>query len=205
MTGATALNNENNMNKNNHIRFIKASLKYKDTIFRWLAEPHVQEFWDNTQAHKDDILNFMQGRKESSDYAGGNYVYWIGLVDDVPYTLVMIIKENPGENREQIKNDHLSTTGSTYSIDFMIGEKEYFGRGLGAKTLEEFTEFFQDNVDHYADTFFIDPDVTNSRAKHVYEKAGFKYIGDFVMGGQGVFQGHKTHFMVKRVPLKSMS
>lgn len=45
------------MDQENQIRFEKASFPYKDTIFRWLAEPHVQEFWDNSQAHKDDIVN----------------------------------------------------------------------------------------------------------------------------------------------------
>lgn len=39
---------------------------------KWLNEPHVQEFWDNTQAHKEDILNFIQGRKTPSQYAEGN-------------------------------------------------------------------------------------------------------------------------------------
>lgn len=107
------------------ITFEKINIKFKDTIFKWLAEQHVQEFWDNSQAHKDDILNFIEGRKQPSSYARGEYVYWVGLVDDIPYSLIMTIKENYGEKREQIKNDHLSTTGATYSIDFMIGEKDY--------------------------------------------------------------------------------
>ncbi|MFI5206205.1 MAG: GNAT family N-acetyltransferase, partial [Candidatus Paceibacterales bacterium] len=160
------------------------------------------EFWDNSQAHKDDIVNFIHGRKEPSRYANGQYVYWVGLMNKIPFSLIMTIKENRGEERPQIKDDHLSVTGSTYSIEFMIGEKEYFGKGLGAKTLEKFTLFFQAYVDENADTFFIDPDLTNSRAKHVYENAGFKYIGDFIMGGDGVFAGRNSYFLVKKLPLK---
>ena len=186
----------------NKITFQKACLKHKDFIFNWLNEPHVQEFWDNSQAHKDDIRIFLHGRNEPSDYADGRYVYWIGLLDDVPYALLMTIKEYPGEDREKIKNDYISTTGSTYSIEFMIGKTEYFGKGLGARTLEEFTKFFQDQVDVKADTFFIDPDVANPRAKHVYGKAGFVHVGDFVMGGKGVFRGHEMNFLVKKLPLK---
>jgi len=30
----------------------------------------IMEFWDNTQAHKDDIVNFAEGRKTPSSYAG---------------------------------------------------------------------------------------------------------------------------------------
>ena len=181
------------------IYFEQVTSKYKNVIFHWLAEPHVQEFWDNSQEHKDDIVKFINGRKEPSNYANGNYVYWIALIDNHPYSLIMTIKENKDEERPQIKNDHLSTTGSTYSIDFMIGDKDYFGKGLGARTLEEFTLFIREKYDKRADTLFIDPDELNPRAKHIYEKAGFKYIGDFIMAGHGVFAGRKTHFMVKKL------
>ena len=37
------------------ISFEKASIKHQDMIFKWLAEPHMQEFWDNSQEHKDDL------------------------------------------------------------------------------------------------------------------------------------------------------
>lgn len=38
-----------------NIHFEKANLSHKETIFNWLKEPHVQEFWDNSQEHKDDF------------------------------------------------------------------------------------------------------------------------------------------------------
>ena len=179
--------------------FEKAKACHKEIIYSWLNEPHVQEFWDNTQAHKDDIVNFMQGRVTSSNYANGEYVYWVGSIDNVPYCMIMTIEEKAGQDRPKIKNDHLSKRGSTYSLEFMIGNKDYFGKGLGAKTLTKFLVFFKDNFDTNADTFFIDPDVTNSKAKHVYEKAGFTFIGDFIMEGNVCFVGHKTHFLVKKL------
>jgi RimJ/RimL family protein N-acetyltransferase len=82
-------------------------------------------------------------------------------------------------------------------MDYTIGNIACFGKGLGAKTLEVFIDFFRSSYDSQADTFFIDPDVTNPRARHIYEKAGFKYIDDFIMEGEGVFAGRKTHFLVK--------
>jgi RimJ/RimL family protein N-acetyltransferase len=88
--------------------------------------------------------------------------------------------------------------GHTYGLDYMIGSKAHVGKGLGAETLGAFVEFFKTNIDPQADTFFIDPDERNPRAKHVYEKAGFEHVGDFVMDGEGVFNGHKTHLMVWR-------
>jgi hypothetical protein len=57
------------------ITFQKATIIHKDIIFSWLREPHVQEFWDNTQGNKDDILNFIGGRTEPSNYCDGKYIY----------------------------------------------------------------------------------------------------------------------------------
>ena len=151
-----------------HFAFTKVTQNHKHAIFFWLKEPHVREFWDNTQGHKDDVINFINGRKEPSSYCDGLYTYWVGMVD-----------------------------GQPYSIDYMIGNRNYFGKGLGAKTLAAFIDFFKETVDPLADTFFIDPDITNPRAKHVYKKAGFKYIGDFIMEGSGCFAGRKSHFLVK--------
>lgn len=186
-----------------NIRFEKATSKHQKAIFEWLEELHVKEFWDNSQAHKSDILHFINGRKEPSNYAHGLYIYWIGLLDEKPYSLIMTIEETPGAKRPQIKEKHLSRTGTTYSLDYMIGDKNYVGKGLGAKSLEAFIEFFQKEFDVRADTFFIDPDVTNTRAKHVYEKVGFEYVGNFIMEGDGVFAGRKTHFLVKKLKTNS--
>ncbi len=57
------------------ITFTHASAHHLSLIFDWLKEPHVQEFWDNTQGNKDDIINFIEGRTTPSTYCGGKYVY----------------------------------------------------------------------------------------------------------------------------------
>ena len=57
-----------------NIHFKKVTGAHLDTIFSWLSEPHVMEFWDNTEAHKNDIVNFSEGQKTPSYYAGGRYV-----------------------------------------------------------------------------------------------------------------------------------
>jgi RimJ/RimL family protein N-acetyltransferase len=78
----------------------------------------------------------------------------------------------------------------------MIDNENYLGKGLAASTLEAFTKFLQEDVDPTIDTFIIDPDPNNPRAKHVYAKAGFNRVGDFIME-RGVFKGQKTYLMVK--------
>lgn len=168
-------------------------------IFSWLQEPHLQEFWDTTQEHKDDILNFMNGRKEPSSYCDGLYIYWLGVYDGVPYSMIMTIQEKTEYDSPPLKKAHLSTTGSTYSFDYMIGNPNYLGKGLGAVTLERFVDFFKGEVDPEADTFFIDPQVANQRACHTFKKAGFLYVGDFVMEGTGHSRGRQNQLLVKKL------
>lgn len=181
-----------------NIQFEKATAKHIDIIFGWLAEPFVQKFWDNTQGHKDDILNFVQGRKVPSIYAGGKYVYWIARVDDHPFAMLMTIQETVEDHGPPIKLNYLSKTGHTYGIDYMIGNKNYVGKGYGAKTLSEFLNFFRREFDAKADTYIIDPASDNPRAKHVYMKAGFEHVCDFIMSGDVSGQGKLHHLLIRR-------
>ena len=103
------------------IKFEKVTRAHLDIIFRWLVEPFVQEFWDNTQGHKDDILNFVNCRKESSNYCDGKYVYWIASCDGHPFAMLMTIQETIEDHINDIKLNHLSKTGHIYGIDYMIG------------------------------------------------------------------------------------
>ncbi len=180
------------------ITFKQAIPSNKTMIFSWLAEPHVQEFWDNSQAHKDDIVNFINGRKEASHYCNGKYIYWIALSDKKPFAMIMTIQASPEDDIEELKLSHLSKTGNTYGIDFMIGNPNYLGKGYAATTLAEFIDFFQQEFDPKADTFLIDPTADNPRAKHVYEKAGFEHVDDFMMEGSCSGSGKMHHLLLKK-------
>lgn len=181
-----------------NITFKKATTHHKEYIFSWLSNPHVQEFWDNTQSHKNDILNFIAGRKSPSDYCDGKYIYWIALDAGRPYAMLMTIQETTKDNIGTLKRSHLSKTGHTYGLDYMIGSTEHIGKGYGDKTLIEFINFFRNEFDNKADTFLIDPASDNPRAKHVYEKAGFTHIANFIMGGNCSGSGKLHCLLVKK-------
>lgn len=169
-----------------------------DIIFSWLTEPHIIEFWDNTQAHKDDIINFAEGRKTPSLYADGGYVYWIASLEHEPFAMLMTIQETYKENIGQEKLKRLSKTGHTYGLDYMIGNRKFFGKGYGARTLSAFINYFRTLVDQKADTFSIDPASDNPKAKHVYIKAGFKHVCDFVMEGDVSGAGKLHHLLLRK-------
>ncbi len=178
--------------------FRKVTLADKDMIFSWLDEPHMQEFWDNSQGHRDDIVNFMHGRKTRSEYFGGSNTYWLGLKDDVPFAFIMTHEENETTDPPGYYQPYLSKTGKTFGIDFGIGNTKYFGKGLAAPTLEAFTAFFAKEIEPQTDVFLIDPSLGNPRAIHVYAKAGFEKVAEFTQEG-GYFDAEKGVLMVKAV------
>lgn len=180
-----------------NIHFEKASISHIDTIFSWLSEPHMMEFWDNSQAHKDDILNFIHGKPQT--YFEGTTKYWIGFIDHSPYAFIVSdIFEKDQKDLSKTHLDHMSETGHTIALDFGIGHKEYLGRGLAAPTLSEFMLFYKKDIDPKADTFFIDPDEHNPKAIHVYKKAGFTKVGGY-QPNQGAFIGRSNDLMIKKL------
>jgi RimJ/RimL family protein N-acetyltransferase len=175
------------------IHFEKASLAYKDTVLKWLDEPHMKEFWDNSKEHAEDIVIFMQGRKEPTPYYDGIFTYWIGSIDSNPFSLIMTSEIIDEPKLKDSWRQNLSKTGKTYSLDFCIGNVQYFGKGLASETLKSFVNYFYHEMDNSADTFMIDPNENNPRARHVYEKAGFKEISTFQR------RGETFHLMVKKM------
>ncbi len=185
-----------------NIHFEKVTGAHLDTIFSWLRQPHIMEFWDNTQAHKDDIVNFAEGRKTPSSYAGGKYDYFLAYLEDEPFAMLMTIQETHKEDIGEEKLKRLSKTGHTYGLDYMIGNPKFFGKGYGSQTLSDFIDYFRKIVDPKADAFLIDPASDNVRAKHVYMKAGFKHVCDFMMEGDVSGAGKLHHLLLKKIDPK---
>jgi hypothetical protein len=182
-----------------NISFKKVAVEHTDVIFDWLAKPHMIEFWDNSQEHKDDIMRFINAEKRSALYYEGIFNYWIGLSDDIPYSFLLTSEMYSNQNDiSKLHRKHLSITGKTITIDFGIGNEDFLGKGLAAITLESFIGFYHDNFDQLADTFFIDPDKNNPRAEHVYRKAGFEKVGEFDVV-KGEFKGGVSYLMIKKI------
>src|SRR3989304_3341428 len=101
----------------NNLTFRKATLSDKDMIFSWLDTPHMQDFWDNSQKHRDDIVNFMEGRKDKSDYFGGMCTYWLGFVEDNPFAFIVSRYETDADDTLEPYRSYVSKTGKTMGLD----------------------------------------------------------------------------------------
>ena len=95
---------------------------------------------------------------------------------------------------ETVKSHHQDVVFEWFAEPHM---QEFWDMAVPA--LKAFTDYFRQNVDRNTDTFFIDPDSNNPRARHVYEKAGFSFVGEYE-GEKKYwdFSREKTYLMVMK-------
>lgn len=68
----------------------------------------------------------------------------------------------------------LESVENVWGIDMWIGEKDYWGKGIGSKVLNLMSDYLIEN--RRAVKVVIDPHTDNQRAIRAYEKAGFKKV-----------------------------
>lgn len=171
--------------------FEKLTSFHLDIVYDWLDEPYVKEFWDNSLAHREDIALYADESKQPRTYFSGIFSYWMGYYQERPLALIMTHEETELIAPDYMK-PHLAKEGHTIGLDFMIGDSTRVGQGLAAPTINAFMDFYAEKIDIKTQVFLIDPYLTNPRAIHVYEKAGFEQqttftqdVGEF-KGQQGV-------------------
>ena len=85
--------------------------------------------------------------------------HWIAYDNTIPFAYLLTSEEGKG-----------------ISLDLFICNLEYLGKGLSVQMIRE---FLLSQFSHMPEVF-IDPEATNSRAIHVYEKVGFRIIDEFI-------------------------
>ncbi len=178
--------------------FEKAQICHKELILSWLGESHMKAVWDNSPAHKQDIVTFMQGRKEPSSYLNGVLTYWVGSYQDVPFSLLITAPVTQDDTISDVWKHHLCPHGRSYSIDFGIGNKDLLGRGLAAPMLEAFVSFFKETVDHRLTQFFIEPHMQTPQIKRIHQKAGFHFVSVIPDRNEIPYHQNETFLMIKR-------
>lgn len=128
--------------------------KNRSLVHEWLALPHIAEW-----IHGVGLQNTLNGL-EKFFQRESNTTYWIGYDKDTPFAFLITSPEG---------ND--ATT-----LDLFICDLNYLGKGIAVPMIREFliTQFPK------VKRVLIDPEATNKRAIHVYQKVGFKVIGEFI-------------------------
>jgi predicted acetyltransferase/RimJ/RimL family protein N-acetyltransferase len=168
------------------LTFEKATLLHQELLLKWHKETHVQDFWDTSENHIQNMLNYLKGQKNLFDF-------WIGFHKDIPFALIMT--SNVTEDTPEHFKPFLPKIGIGYTLDFMIGDPHFLDKGLASLTLKKFGAFIQ-KYNPRIRRLFIDPDIQNTKAYHVYEKAGFRTVLRFFPQA-GQWQ-HKEHALMTK-------
>jgi ribosomal-protein-alanine N-acetyltransferase len=96
------------------------------------------------------------------------------------------------ETSEYAKNRE--TDGLAITLDIFICDRKYLGEGLATQIIKEFL------IARFSDIseVFIDPEQSNQRAVHVYQKTGFQIVGDFIASW------HPVPHYIMRLNMKSL-
>ncbi len=140
--------------QSSEFHFSPAESSQISLIHRWLQQDHIKEW-----IHGIGLQNTLNGL-ENFFHGESNATYWIAYHKDTPFAFLITSPERPD-----------ATT-----LDLFICDLNYLGKGLAAPMIREFLTSQFPNVKKV----LIDPEATNNRAIHVYQKAGFKIIGEFI-------------------------
>jgi RimJ/RimL family protein N-acetyltransferase len=154
----------------NKIDFLALQEPHIPLLFKWLKEPHVAEFWQETEdigEFREKFLNKLPERGVSA---------FVILVDSKPIGYIQYYeacKVGGGWWPDAI--------AGTFGIDQFIGDRSMIGKGLGTRVIRQFVEklFTESNVIE----IITDPEPNNKRAIRAYENVGFKSLGEIKTPG----------------------
>ncbi len=134
--------------------FTPAQASQKELLHRWFEQNHIKEWMHGVglQNTLNGLEQFFQGKTGTT--------YWVGYGQGVPFAF--LITAPHGDN--------------AITLDVFICNLNYLGKGLCGPMIQEFLR----NHCAHVKKVFIDPEVTNTRAIHVYKKVGFKITGQFI-------------------------
>ncbi|STY30368.1 aminoglycoside N(6')acetyltransferase [Legionella wadsworthii] len=130
-------------------------------ILKWIQQPHINE-WLHGKGLSNTIEDIEQFLNQGEAWA----THWIAYDSEIPFAY--LITSEVEKSAEY--------PGGAITLDLFICELDYLGKGLSVQMIHEFilSQFFD------AKMVLIDPEVSNKRAVHVYQKAGFKITGEFI-------------------------
>lgn len=123
-------------------------------IHNWITQKHIAEWLhgDGLKNTIEDLENFFKGTSWGK--------HWIAYDKDIPFAYLLT---------SEAGTDALT-------LDLFICNLAYLGKGLSVQMIQEFLLSQFPNKQEV----LIDPEATNTRAIHVYEKVGFRIIGEFI-------------------------
>lgn len=137
-----------------HFHFAPAIPAQRSMLHQWFEQKHIKAWMHGVglQNTLDGLERFFQG--------GSDTTYWVGYDKDTPFAFLITSREGK----------------DAITLDVFICDSGYLGKGFAVPMIREFLTIHFSNMKRV----LIDPEATNTRAIHVYEKVGFKITGEFI-------------------------
>ncbi len=136
-----------------NFRFAFAKSSQWSLIHQWLEQKHIKDW-----LHGEGLQNTLNGL-EKFFHGTSNTTYWISYDKEIPFAFLITSPEGD----------------DAITLDLFICDLNYLGKGLAVPMIQEFLINQFPNVKKV----MIDPEASNERAIHVYQKVGFKIVGEF--------------------------
>lgn len=158
--------------------FKHAVTSQRELIHQWLQQDYIRE-WIHGQGLQNTLTGlekFFLYQTEGKDLGRHCDItqHWVGYDGDKPF--VYLLTSNILKKSDNDYAPYCELEGFAITLDMFIVDPAYIGKGLAATVIKEFL------LSQFADVseVFIDPEKSNTRAAHVYQKAGFRVVGDFI-------------------------
>lgn len=141
---------------------------------KWLAEPHVKEWWHDDLSFKDIESKYgprVDGTEPSHVYIILQNSRSIGLIQ-------WYLWSDYPKHAQQ-----LGAKNTTAGMDLAIGEVDCLGKGIGSVVIRDFVRKIIFTVSA-ATSVLTDPEEQNLRSLRVFEKAGFTQLRTVQLQGE---------------------
>ncbi|MCK4934467.1 MAG: GNAT family N-acetyltransferase [Simkaniaceae bacterium] len=135
----------------------------------WLNQDYVAAYWygeglANT-LHSIDL--FVQGEET---------IYSLFIAYDKKMPFAFLMTSSVDSEKDILYAKYCKKNTKAITLDLLIGNRSYLGKGLSHSLI---LNFIKEQYDFVTDVF-IDPSMKNLKAIHVYEKAGFQKLEEFI-------------------------
>jgi len=122
----------------------------------WLNDPEVTEHLATQRATVGSVLAYVREKNADDD------ILFLGIFDK---------KDNEHIGNVKCEFIHLPEV----ELGILLGNKKYWGKGLGSETVDTITKFIFENYEN-SEKVYLKVYTNNKRAIKCYEKAGFKQV-----------------------------
>lgn len=136
--------------------FKLAQESQRDLIHHWLSQEYIKKW-----LHGKGLKNTLEGLENFFQGKPTDFLHWIAYDGETPFAYLLTSDIEKGKS---------------ISLDLFICEFPYIGKGYAVPMIHQFLKSQFPNITEV----LIDPEAANTRAVHVYKKAGFKIVGTFI-------------------------